>query len=241
MRPDAPTLDPQLEEVLGDIARDPQARHFMVDPRRLVAGLRSIGGQVSIARAGLRPAERELLRVHREEVAWLLVEEARMLRRTDRTSLTIDTRPLGADDSAASQLKRILENFPDGAVSSAERTALAVLLGSATDVRQMRMSYLALAVAFRDQPSTRVEIALELMDRNSTRSAHAALTSVLAAKPEARVRSSATQALGTALHVLGRPDEARETYRLVARSSTSGDDSPLRRTLGLGNLLVSEV
>ncbi|MEW6074231.1 MAG: hypothetical protein AB1726_16760 [Planctomycetota bacterium] len=77
-----PALDPALEEVLADIARDPRASLFHTTPRQLALGLRGHIPCVSSRQAALTAAERHLLDVHREEVAWLLYKacQHRLLR-----------------------------------------------------------------------------------------------------------------------------------------------------------------
>lgn len=65
-------LDPNLEEVLRDIAADPRSRLFQTTPRQLALGLRGNIPKISSRQAALTAAERHLVDVHREEVAWLL-------------------------------------------------------------------------------------------------------------------------------------------------------------------------
>ena len=71
-----PTIDPHLDEVLHDIARDPRARMFVTSPRQLLHGLSGTIPRLSPRQPGLTSAERELLTVHREEVAELLYRSA---------------------------------------------------------------------------------------------------------------------------------------------------------------------
>jgi len=72
-----PTLDPHLEEILRDIESDPRARMFQTSPRQLFLGLRGSIPRISPRQAGLTSAERELLEVHRGELAWLLCTAAK--------------------------------------------------------------------------------------------------------------------------------------------------------------------
>jgi hypothetical protein len=65
-------LDPNLEEILRDIARDPRSTLFHTTPRQLALGLRNRTPRISSRQAALSSAERHLLEVYREEVAWLL-------------------------------------------------------------------------------------------------------------------------------------------------------------------------
>src|SRR5262245_29595941 len=65
-------LDPAIEELLRDIAQDPDACLLRVPrPKALSALARGESIEVS-GMTGLTHAERELVRVHRDEIAYLL-------------------------------------------------------------------------------------------------------------------------------------------------------------------------
>lgn len=72
MSPDLITLSPEVEEVLRDVARRPGSGLLRVEPRNV---LRSVLEAEVLARAtgaGLSAAEKHLVQVHREEVAYAL-------------------------------------------------------------------------------------------------------------------------------------------------------------------------
>jgi hypothetical protein len=241
MSPDAKTLDPQLEEVLGDIARDPKARLFMVDPRRLVTGLRAIGGQVSISRAGLRPAERELLRVHREEVASLLIEEARRLRRRDEDSWLVDPRPTKASEVVVAESRAHLADAWPAPDAPAVRDLLERLARAGPSHGVGRLALVLAALDLVDRPAYRVHLALEYGGASRPRMALATAGEVLASTSSVRVRSSAQQCVATALYVLNREQAAYEHFRAAALDTAVAADFPDGSAVALGNLLVAEV
>lgn len=75
----APALDPRIEEILRDIAKDPRARLLRPDPARLAAAAAAQLEPPSPAQARLRSAERELLAAHRAETAEALRLRAELL------------------------------------------------------------------------------------------------------------------------------------------------------------------
>lgn len=75
----SPTLTPELLGLLDEIAHDPASSLLKVTPRQLALSLRSEIPRRSYLETGLRPAERELLRVHREEVAFCLASACQSL------------------------------------------------------------------------------------------------------------------------------------------------------------------
>lgn len=238
MPPDAPTLDPHLEEVLADIARDPKARLFMVDPRRLVTGLRSMSRQVSIAQAGLRPAERELLRVHREEVAWLLIEEVRRMREVGQRSAAVDPRPTMASERVADLAGTFLRT--DRSIGGA-RIALDRLLessGSTSADPTARLALLDAAVQLVDQPSVRAHRLIELVDVGELQTALAEADAILRMRPRCRTATTALQASGAAFRLLGKEDTAVALFRRAAALSSASDPFPEGRCISIIDLIV---
>lgn len=69
-------VDPNLLEVLDDIAKDPRARLFRETPQSLLAAMRGESLFTRPSRTGLTHAEQHLLRVHREEYAYWLRQAA---------------------------------------------------------------------------------------------------------------------------------------------------------------------
>lgn len=64
--------DPNLIQVLEDIAADPRSRLFKMSARKWLAAVRGEGLHKSQRTVRLAPAERELLRVYRAEMGYLL-------------------------------------------------------------------------------------------------------------------------------------------------------------------------
>jgi len=67
-------LSPDLEGVLRDVAKGGPSSLLAVAPEQVLRSLRQGWGEVSVAQAGLRSAERHLLAAHRSELAWVLRE-----------------------------------------------------------------------------------------------------------------------------------------------------------------------
>jgi len=91
------TLEPKLEELLRDVARDPDSCLLRVDKKASHRALFEIPEAVSENATSLTVAERDLARFYREEVAWLLLELCRYHATEDReygpavNSLVVET------------------------------------------------------------------------------------------------------------------------------------------------------
>jgi hypothetical protein len=72
MSPDLITLSPEVEEVLRDVARRPGSGLLRVQRKDVLRAVVAGDSLVRATSAGLSSAERQLLQVHREEVAYAL-------------------------------------------------------------------------------------------------------------------------------------------------------------------------
>lgn len=79
------TMDPNLKEVLLDIAKDERSTLFRVEPREIAVGVMDDVPSLSAGTAGWTPAERHLLQAYREDVALLLQDAFRVRLTTDET------------------------------------------------------------------------------------------------------------------------------------------------------------
>lgn len=77
MAPESFVLDPELEQLLVEVAADPDSCLLRVPRPKALPALFESDTRVSDRMAGLSLAERELLRVHRRELAELLLEVCR--------------------------------------------------------------------------------------------------------------------------------------------------------------------
>lgn len=77
MAPESFVLDPELEQLLVEVAADPDSCLLRVPRPKALPALFESDTRVSDRMAGLNLAERELLRVHRRELAELLLEVCR--------------------------------------------------------------------------------------------------------------------------------------------------------------------
>lgn len=69
-------LDPEIEELLREIAPDPKAQMLRARASRRELGLSALTEPILASSVSLTKAERHLLRAYREEVAWLLRQAA---------------------------------------------------------------------------------------------------------------------------------------------------------------------
>lgn len=70
-------LDPQFEHLLREAARDPESSFLRVPRPKIVPALFDSPEPLSANSTGMSLVERELVRVHRNELAWLLKEACR--------------------------------------------------------------------------------------------------------------------------------------------------------------------
>lgn len=90
----APVFTPEVEEILRDVASDPRSSLLKVDRPQHFRGLFERYSNVGPRTAGLTSAEREILRVHRGDVARLLGDVCRARLAADKirntTSFSVD-------------------------------------------------------------------------------------------------------------------------------------------------------
>ena len=68
----APCLSPQLRGLVNQVLREERAYRYAIDPRVLARRIRIESASLALEGSGMHAAERELLRVHRSELARLL-------------------------------------------------------------------------------------------------------------------------------------------------------------------------
>lgn len=120
MSTSSPTLDPAIANIILDVQQDPQSRIFYKGPRWRGALAAEQSVAVTATMPGLRPAERELLSVYREETAGLLREaflikfcsdkKLQSLYRPERGALTAESWQAAADrevDSVSADGRRL--------------------------------------------------------------------------------------------------------------------------------------
>lgn len=95
------TFEPKLEELLREVAAEPDSCLLRVDKKASHKALLRTPEVVSHAATQLSPAERDIARFYREEVAWLLLELCLYLSVNDpNRGIAINTRVLASDQSS---------------------------------------------------------------------------------------------------------------------------------------------
>jgi hypothetical protein len=102
---DPQIINPELEELVTAIAADPRATRFNIDPRKLLGGFRDGSLLARPAETGLTSAERELLRTHKAEAAYLL--RALQLKRSQDTPYGRSLTQVGPVPSTQSLHRRV--------------------------------------------------------------------------------------------------------------------------------------
>ena len=217
-------LDPNLEEVLRDVARDPRAHLFHTTPRQLADGFHGHVPRISSRQAALTNAERHLLDVYREEVAGLLRLEWRrgvdadpVAGATVHKHVTVDgpaplltraecevrlrgLREQEASDQCATASVEVIERWLIGAGRLMPRRAL---LEAA--FRLVHSDALRLCRAYEHTLMREWQEALEL------------LTLVARGPSTDQNRSLAWESIGFCYTEMGRLPEALEAYRAAAQ------------------------
>ena len=187
MNPPHPTLDPHLEEVLRDIEADPKARLFRISPRQLLRTLRDRDPVIGTRQVGLSTAERELLEVHREEVARLLYDTALADLYGGRHGRIALGRWVTSVQEvhvpSRSELQRrhqYLTSLPEvGGDAQARVILLEEHLGSAIGGRPDGVRLLLNSLRLAARSRTRIALALALMAREEDEKAAGVLNAVL--------------------------------------------------------------
>lgn len=227
-------ISPELEEILRDIANDPNATAFTVRPEHLTARVRGENFRIGIAMPGLTTAERELVRAHRAETAWLLREAYRLSILADpdlRSIRRVRGRALSRDGLIA-RAAEVHDRVPSTQIDPNLADLIAaggILSGSG------RIAALESASQLDPSPSSRIYLAQALADAGAPARSRALLADLLTSSSDAGVRAYTHQALAHTLELLGEYSRGLEHLSL-ARSSASkaglGSDFQVRCWLG---------
>jgi len=219
------TLDAEFEELLREVARDPQSSLLRVPRPKRIQCLFDRGAPVGGLEQGLSSAERHLVHVYRNELAWLLrqaclvklVEGARSqlyVNRYVREDREVDlTRPARIRERIDGQRP------PDGTTSEAAE-ALVLLERCVSDPLGGEPGIGILAAAsFRLQRTdeARIMAAMDLAQGASPRRAIEVLADVLANHPTPSNEASAWSQVGLAYSRLMEFECARDSFRILCR------------------------
>lgn len=152
----APTIRPELAEVLERVSRSPRAKLFVTTPRQLVLGLRGAIDLASARETDLSSAERHLLATHRDELGDLLTDAClSALQRHPKGAHSF--RPYFADPPPPEHWEVLVERTRDlGAKDLGDRPPELPLAIDYSDPATLAV------LALRIRPSTRARQALGL-------------------------------------------------------------------------------
>ncbi|HEV8113716.1 MAG TPA: hypothetical protein VGR31_13150 [Planctomycetota bacterium] len=213
-------LDPEVEELLREVAADPDSTLLRVPRGKAVRALYEQRPIASSQRSTLSIPEREIMRVRRLEIAWLLRQAClRMLIEGIHTRAFVSPfvgpgeRLVLLDPSELATRCHAAAEAP--ATDGANTTGLTLLSAVVATPHGSAPSIVDLAAAaHRLHPSadSRILASQDLALRSSPRSALAILRTVLAAPMPERTGVAAWSAVGLAYLALERRDWAHAAY-----------------------------
>lgn len=204
-------LDPRVEEILRDIAADPRAQLFAIDPAKFVRGLSESSVRASASATGLRSAERELLSCHRHEVARLFLVEFRMRLEEDPSNLSVHPYDSPPADERATRIREAADlqlELRAGDQVDARSLLRELVNGAVSHGPPDRARLLAASMRLDDSPTARVYLAYDHAARGEYRSAIRQAERVIAARASAEVLHTAWQASALSHERLGRTVDA---------------------------------
>jgi tetratricopeptide (TPR) repeat protein len=213
------TLDPEVEHILQEVARDPRSSLLRVERPKVIRGLLEREPTVGVATAGLTSAERHLVQTRRSETAYALRVLCLHAILADPRSKNLISRQAAAGEK---ELAALLSNFRRawaaneqdhlqdlGDDAHAARKAVAGTFDAIPDVLQLT------TLAQRLEPTDfgRVYAANWFQLESQHRSAVGLLLNVMSF-PESRVMSAVVGTnLGLAYHRLGDYERSLAWYR----------------------------
>lgn len=203
-------LDPNLTQVLEDLSNDSMARLFLVDPKRVLTGLRDGTLRAQPSRTGLRPVERHLLQVHRHEVAWLLREAylSSAFYPGNRSGLLFQGRPREARD-----VRRAAERCLRGR-TEAKGGTLSRFARPTTEQRYpSEVELLSASLTLQDAPNARVYLAYHLLQEGQPRAARRHAGALLETATSGHLRLCALECFAAAHNRSGDRAAAITAYR----------------------------
>ncbi|MFT5048987.1 MAG: hypothetical protein ACI8QZ_000376 [Chlamydiales bacterium] len=218
-------IDPEISGLMREILSNPKAKLFNTPSPKQLPGVTGMMTPVGLHQAGLVPAERHLLQVYRQEVAWLLRQAAltrlyedpkkgRLLRKSitvDRTLELLDTREIG-------QRLQTARNASDGANIPDEEWDVFQLAtspnGTPADVARLCQASLRLAPS----DEVRIYLGVDMGMRAQTESAVSLLEDVVQSASSDLIASYAWQNIGMLKAEAGQPEEAFIAY--ISATST---------------------
>ncbi len=234
------SLSPELEECVRDLATHRDARLFRADPRTVLSRGVPSAFRRSAAEAGLLPVERELLAVHRAELAyllrWLFLDESS--RSSDRGArfYVIEEPPPRKQWEVKARFALASKHIDSDTEPASEvlRTYL-----SSGGLGRTQLALVALGV--EDTATSRVNLGDALLAERQPRSAYALLSGVCAVPPAPLVRKCAHEVLASTCDVLGDIEDSLKHSHLAAQIALADELGQKREVTSLVLLLLFAV
>lgn len=223
-------MDPALEELLRELAREPQSTLLRVPVGSgAVTASKASVPEVSARASSLLAAERELLSVFRFELRDLLLEACRRELyglsglqvsrwRSFDARLHVET-----EEAWRTGARRTLDDLPEEVEARESIHLISSCVVRPKAPAPSVAQYAAAAQRVMIDDRARVYMALELIADESPRGAMSHLHAVLAEEPSAELRSYCWQNLGVCYHRLGDVRAALESHE---RALVDGEGRP---------------
>jgi hypothetical protein len=221
MSADPLILDPEFEALLREVAADPNSTLLRIARPKVVRGFFEREEAASASDTGLSAAERHLVQVHRNELAWLLHRAAftKLLDGQGTTHFVSRHGPTGEDHSqleAAELQTRVHQQDINSELDERRVTALELLRRCVRQPSSDLPTAVELAAAsHRLQPSNqaRLVFVVDLGCRGLSQSALQATHFILASRPTREHATRAWECAGLAYAKQLRFQAAHDAYR----------------------------
>jgi hypothetical protein len=222
MSADPLVLDPEFEALLREVALDPDSTLLRVPRPKVVRGLFEREDVVRPHETGLTLAERHLVQVHNNQLAWMLRQAClyKLLEDSSKRYFVSRHGPSGEDRSPlrpsaiAALVKDDQDNNPDAGSHS---NAIELLLRWVRQPLSAEPTVADLAaVSHRLQPTnqTRLLFAADMCCRDAPRTCLQLATFVLGAHPTPEQATRAWECIGLAHAKMGHLKQAHHAYRI---------------------------
>ena len=220
-------LDPEIEELLRRIARDPRSTLLRVTRPQIAKGLFERSPAVGARAAGLTAAERQLLCVHREETALMLrqlfyhrfLRDERMRRITCMYTAAGKKIELGSEQDLgarlAAQADPTTSDLGDAGASHVLADALALPPDAVASPSQIALAALRLVPS----DNARNYLGYQLVRTGNLRSALRIFEDVAARSPRVSSVVSALSWSGVAFVLMEQPRRALDVYSKAAQKA----------------------
>jgi len=211
-------LDPEVEAILQEVAKDPDSVLLRVDRPKELRVLLAGGDTVVRSKTGLSSAEKQLLEVHRDEAAYLLrlayYELAGKLVKDRERGLFFYPRHYHAEHvSDAEVINRLSRESSSPCVDNEAQEVIRLGLDVLSESSPHMMSLAALSLRLAPSPAAHSYVAREFILSGHWYSAESVCRRLVCQPMPDDHKASCLASLGTVLAQTRRMEESRETFR----------------------------